>query len=74
MLLEEQDIKIEIVADHAETGTSVKTTADLGNFEDTVVDNVVTEPAYVKAYKAYDGNRPAINREQTPDVGPTTNN
>lgn len=45
VLLEEQDIKIEIVADHAETGTSVKTTADLGNFEDTVVDQVVLDSA-----------------------------
>lgn len=45
VLLEEQNIKIEIVADHSETGTSVKTTADLGDFEDTVVDQVVLDSA-----------------------------
>lgn len=45
VLLEEQNVKVEIVADHSETGTSVKTTADLGDFEDTVVDQVVLDSA-----------------------------
>ena len=45
VLLEEQNIMIEIVADHSETGTSVKTTTDLCDFEDTVVDQVVLDSA-----------------------------
>lgn len=38
--IEEQDVKIEINVEHTDTGSSVKTTADLGDFEDVVVDQV----------------------------------
>ena len=44
-LIEEQDAKIEIVVDHSEFGASVKTTADLGDFEDTIVDQVMLDSA-----------------------------
>lgn len=44
-LLEEQDATIEIVVEHLPTGVSVKTTADLGDFEDTVVDQVMLDTA-----------------------------
>lgn len=43
ILLEEQNAKIEIVVDHLEAGASVKTTADLGDFEGTVVDQVMLD-------------------------------
>lgn len=45
VLLDEQNVKFEIAAEHSDAGTSLKTTADLGDFEDAVVDQVVLDSA-----------------------------